>query len=85
MLIESELDEEILQEIAQTTGASYFRATDTVGLQEIYEQINQMEKSDVEVQIFVRHKEQVLWILLPALALLVVGLVLRHTLFRVLP
>ncbi len=84
-MIESELDEEVLEKIAQTTGASYFRATDTEGLQLVYEQINQMEKSDIEVQVFIRHKELVGWVLLPALCLLLLGLVMRHTVFRVLP
>ncbi len=85
MMIDSEIDEESLQKIADETGAMYFRATDAEGLRHIYDQINQMEKSDVEVQIFVRYKELVGWVLLPALALLCLSLILRHTISRVLP
>ncbi len=84
-MIESEIDEAVLQQIAQVTDATYFRATDTTGLVDIYSQINQMEKSEVEVQVFVRHKELVGWVLLPALGLLLLSFILRHTIFRVLP
>jgi Ca-activated chloride channel family protein len=84
-LIQSEIDEESLQRIAETTDASYFRATDTQGLSEIYDQISRMEKSEVEVQVFTRHRELAAWILFPALGLLLLDLILRHTVFRALP
>jgi Ca-activated chloride channel family protein len=84
-MMESELDEETLKSIAEMTGALYFRATDTQGLQQIYEQINQLEKSEVEVQIFTRYKELAAWVLIPALGLLLLEFALRHTLFRTLP
>ena len=84
-MIESEIDEETLQAIAETTGALYFRATDSAGLRQIYAQINALEKSEVEVQIFTRYKELAAWVLLPALGPLLVEIVLRHTVLRVLP
>jgi Ca-activated chloride channel family protein len=84
-LIDSEIDEEVLQRIADTTEALYFRATDSQGLAEIYDEISQMEKSDVEVQVFTRHRELASWLLLPALGLLLLDAVLRHTTFRALP
>jgi len=84
-MIESDLDEETLQQIADTTGALYFRATDAEGLRNIYEQINQMERSDVDVQVFTRYKELTAWVLLPALALLCLEWLLRRTIFRSLP
>jgi len=84
-LIESEIDEEILQTIAETTEALYFRATDTQGLYQIYDQINRLEKSEVEVQVLTRYKELAGWVLFPALGLLLLEGALRHTLFRVLP
>jgi len=84
-MIESEIDEEVLRNIADTTGALYFRATDTNGLRQIYAQINDLEKSEVEVQVFVRYKELAAWVLLPALILLLLELGLRHTVFRTLP
>ncbi|MFP4395208.1 MAG: VWA domain-containing protein [Anaerolineales bacterium] len=84
-MIESEIDEETLQAIADVTGALYFRATDTEGLRQIYDQINQLEKSEVEVQVFTRYKELAAWALIPALALLLIEWLLRRTLFRTLP
>jgi Ca-activated chloride channel family protein len=84
-MVESEIDEEVLGRIAETTEALYFRATDSQGLAQIYEQINQLEKSEVQVQVFVRYKELAEWLLLPALGLLLLELVLRNTLFRTLP
>jgi Ca-activated chloride channel family protein len=54
-------------------------------LRQIYEQINTLEKSEVEVQVFVRYKELAAWMLLPALVLLLLELALRHTVFRTLP
>jgi Ca-activated chloride channel family protein len=84
-MVESEIDEQILQEIAATTSGLYFRAKDTAGLQQIYEQINQLEKSEVEVQRFVRYRELAAWLLVPALALILLELLLRNTLFRTLP
>ncbi|MBN2004682.1 MAG: VWA domain-containing protein [Anaerolineae bacterium] len=84
-MIESELDEDLLKSIAEETDALYFRATDTEGLRQVYEQINKLEKSEIEVQVFVRYKELAVWVLLPALGLLLLELLLRHTVLRVLP
>jgi Ca-activated chloride channel family protein len=84
-MIESEIDEEALQQIAETTDAIYFRATDTEGLRQIYAQIDRMEKSEVEVQVFTRYKELAAWMLIPALMLLILELFLRRTVFRTLP
>jgi Ca-activated chloride channel family protein len=84
-LIESEIDEATLQQIADATGGLYFRAQDTAGLQQIYDQINRLEKSEVEVQVFTRYRELAGWFLLPALGLILLELFLRHTLFRALP
>ncbi|MGD9101300.1 MAG: VWA domain-containing protein [Anaerolineae bacterium] len=84
-MIESEIDEETLRHIADETGGLYFRAKDTAGLQQIYEQIDQLEKSEVEVQVFVRYRELGAWLLLPALGLILLELLLRNTLFRTLP
>jgi Ca-activated chloride channel family protein len=84
-MIESEIDEETLQRVADATGAFYFRAADTTGLRQIYDQINVMEKSEIEVQVFTRYKELAGWVLFPALGLLLLELILWHTLFRTLP
>jgi Ca-activated chloride channel family protein len=84
-LIESEIDEQTLKEIADRTDALYFRATDTDGLRNIYAEINEMEKSDVEVQVYTRYKELAGWFMVPALILLLAEFILQRTVFRVLP
>ena len=82
---ESVLDEETLQQVADTTGGKYYRAEDTSGLKAIYDEINQLEKSKVEVQVFNQYHELLAWLLIPALLLLLVEVVLRSTLFRKVP
>ncbi len=82
---ESPLDEETLQEIADITGAKYYRATDTEGLRDIYSEINTLEKSAVEVLVFTRYEEVLSWFLAPALALLVLEVLLSRTVFRRIP
>ena len=47
--VESDLDEELLQQIAEKAGGQYFRATDTADLQRIYQRIDELEKSQIEI------------------------------------
>ena len=82
---ESQLDEATLQEIATVTGGRYFRAEDTSGLKEIYDEIDSLEKSQIEVERFTRYQELMGWLLLPALGLVVSESFLRKTVFRKLP
>ena len=81
----SDLDEDVLTEIANTTGGRYFRAEDAAGLEAIYEEINQLEKSELDVRVFTRYQELAIWLLLPALAMLLGELALRNTILRKLP
>lgn len=82
---ESVLDEETLKEIAAITDAKFYRATDAEGLRQIYEEIGSLEKSDVEVKVFTSYNELAVWLLLPALLLLLAELILSQTLFRKIP
>lgn len=82
---ESVLDEETLQQIADITGGLYFRATDTDGLEEIYGQINELEKSQIEVRTYTRYQELAYLFLIPAVLLLILEKVLRHTVLRKIP
>jgi Ca-activated chloride channel homolog len=66
------IDEELLQEIADLTGGSYFRATDEAALDRIYGEIDLLEKSTVEVSTYTRYTPHHLPFLLFA-ALLLVG------------
>lgn len=82
---ESVLDEETLQQVASITGGKYYRAEDTSGLREIYDDINQLEKSQVEIQVFNQYQELAGWLLVLALFLFLSEMFLRHTLFRRIP
>lgn len=83
--VASDLDEETLREIAQIGGGVYFRAVDLVDLQRIYDQINVLERSEVERQILVRWQEQGFGLLLGGLILLCAERLLRQTVFQTLP
>jgi Ca-activated chloride channel family protein len=83
--IKNEIDEETLQRIAQETGGRYFRATDTDSLRKIYREIDALEKTTIEESGFQQYDELFLRFLLPALALLMVELVLSNTVSRKLP
>lgn len=77
-----EIDEELLQEIAATTKGQYFRATSTTKLNEIYEEINKLEKTDIEEFKYTNYEEKYRpWVLL-ALGLLGLELLLRYTVFK---
>ncbi|RME98220.1 MAG: VWA domain-containing protein [Chloroflexi bacterium] len=82
---DSEIDEETLKEIADITGGLYFRAEDEVGLQEIYNTINELERSKVEVRTFTRYTELAVYFILAAVALLVLEALLRRTVLRKIP
>lgn len=84
-LQESDLDEETLQEIAQLTDGLYFRAEDAAGLQRTYNQIDALERSDIEQQVFVRWREQAGGLMLGALLLLLAERFLRYSVFQALP
>jgi Ca-activated chloride channel homolog len=82
---ESEIDEGTLRQVADITGGKYYRAEDTRGLKAIYDAIDKLEKSQVEVQVFNQYQELAGWLMVPALLLLLAQLVLSQTIFRVLP
>lgn len=79
------LDEALLTRIAVQTGGEYFRATDKEGLQDIYQQINQMEKSRVEIIQKERIQEWYFPFLLAALFFLAFEITLRYILLRTFP
>lgn len=73
-----EIDEQTLTDIAAKTGGEYFRATDERALYDIYERINQLEKSRVETDNYVKYNELFAPYLLLALALLFVEFLVRR-------
>jgi Ca-activated chloride channel family protein len=83
--VQVDIDEDTLQKVAETTGARYFRATDTESLRSIYEEIDRAEKTRFEAPEFADYRELYPWALWPALALLVLELVLADTRLRKIP
>jgi Ca-activated chloride channel family protein len=77
-----EIDEAILKEIAQTTGARYFRATDNDKLVQVYGEIDKLEKSKIDVRQFIRKEEKYLTPAIIAFCLLAIEMLLRYTLLR---
>ncbi len=84
-MVDVEIDEDVLTQIAQLTDGKYFRATDNKRLQEVYQEIDKLEKSKIEVQEFSKKNEKYLPLLLWAFALLVIEVILRHTLLKQIP
>lgn len=80
-----EIDEKMLSQIAQMTGGKYFRATDNRRLKDVYDEINQLERSKVEVENFTRYQERFTLFVVLALILLVGEFALRQTWLRRLP
>lgn len=83
--MEVKIDENMLQEIANITGGQYFRATDKDKLRQIYEEIDQMEKTKIEVKEYSKRSEEFLPFAILALAFLLAEVILRNTVLRNLP
>ena len=79
------IDEKLLKQIAEETGGQYFRAKDNAGLNGIYEQINGLEKSKVDITVFSRFTEKFYPFLIAALIFLLLEMLLRFTVFRKFP
>jgi Ca-activated chloride channel family protein len=85
ILVEVNLDEEILTKIAELTDGRYFRATDRDELVEIYQQIDELEKTRIESETFVNYTDRYRWFALPALCLFLLELGLAQTVLREVP
>jgi len=83
--MEMKLDEETLQQIANLTEGEYFRATDTEELMKIYERIDELEKTIIETQSFVSYTDKFSLFIAPALALLLIQLLLGELWLREIP
>jgi Ca-activated chloride channel family protein len=80
-----EIDENLLSQIANTTGGKYFRATDNESLQKIYGEIDKMEKSKFQVTSFTERPEEFLPLAEIAALLLLFELLFKNTLLRTIP
>ena len=77
-----EIDETILREIAENTGGRYFRATDNDKLIQVYNEIDKLEKSIIDVRQFSKKEEKFLIPAIIALCLVGFEIILRYTLLR---
>lgn len=77
-----EIDEELLQAIATNTGGLYFRATDNTSLEAIYDEINKLEKTEIEEFKYYNYQEKYRLLALIAMALLFLEWLLKNTIYR---
>jgi len=80
-----EIDERLLNEISTMTNGKYFRATNEQSLQQIYASIDQLEKTEIEVSILKRYKDQFFPFAFFGLICLFVEMILKYTLLRSIP
>lgn len=80
-----DIDEKTLREIAQITGAAYYRAQNKDELKGIYEKIDALEKTEVKIKEYTEYNEVFHWFLLPAILLLLLEILLSQTWLRKLP
>jgi Ca-activated chloride channel family protein len=80
-----EIDESLMQQIAEMTGGKYFRATNEAALKQIYDEINRLEKTEIEITSMRRYSEEFHKVLLWALIFLALEVVLRYSLLKTIP
>ena len=81
-MIEADIDEDAMQKISEMTGGRYFRATDNESLKEIYREIDQLERTKIQVREYSKKQEEYLPYALIALMLLLLEILLRNTILR---
>lgn len=79
------VDKKILREIAESTNAKFFEAKDKKSLRTIYDEIDQLEKTDIELEVNALYEDLYQWPLVCALVLIVGSFLLEHTLFQRIP
>jgi len=78
-------DEDLLRELSKMTGGQYFRAVSKEGLEEIYQIIDQLEKTKIDVTTIKRYSEEFYLFALLGIIFLVLEVLLRYTIFRTIP
>ncbi len=84
-LMESEFDEQTLKDIANITGGKYFRATDNLKLRNIYQEIDQLEKTKISVREYSKKNEMFYIFALAAFVCLISEILIRNTVLRKIP
>ncbi len=84
-LAKVEIDEALLRRISRMTGGKYYRATDEQGLKEVYEEIDALEKTEIEVTTIKRYSEEYPKFVMLGLGLWLLIFLLQHTILKVFP
>ena len=84
-MVPVEIDEKVLQQVAQMTDGKYFRATDNRKLRAIYREIDALEKTRIEVRSFRRYTELFYSFLMAAVMLLLIDVGVSRTWLRKIP
>ncbi|MDE6559544.1 MAG: VWA domain-containing protein, partial [Muribaculaceae bacterium] len=83
--LETKIDETSLKNIAETTGGKFFRAKDEKVLQKVFDEIDKLEKTQLDVESFTRVDEAFMPWILAALCCYALSMLLRYTVLRRLP
>ncbi len=83
--VKVEIDEDVLQKIADKTGGQYFRATNNAKLEEIYSEIDKLEKTILDIQKFSKRKDEYFNWLLAAVIILFSEILIRSVFLRNIP
>ncbi len=84
-MMDVNIDEDLLRGISQLTDGAYFRATDNESLKNIYQEIDQMEKTKIEVKEYSKKTEEYTFFAILAFVFLALEVILRYTLLRTIP
>ena len=83
--IQSDIDLDSLKEIARLTRARFFHATDTTSLEEIYHEIDRLEKSEIKLKHRTNFTDIFMWPAIAGLSLLVLEQLMSNTFYRRIP
>jgi Ca-activated chloride channel family protein len=80
--VDVEIDEDLLKEIAKKTGGRYYRATNMESLEDVYKEIDKMEKTKIEKTTLRRNRDEFKWFVFLALFSIILYIVFANTIFR---
>ena len=83
--MEVKIDEALLKQIAKTTNGNYYRATSKTKLENIFKEIDKLEKSKIDVTEFHKKSEEFLYFILLAVFLLIIEITVRYTIYKTIP
>ena len=85
VMVEVDIDEDTLKDIARITDGRYFRATDNTSLEAIYKEIDELEKTKLNVKEYSKREEEYKRFALAAFLLVLIDILLRYTVLRRIP